>query len=73
MKEQKIKEILLKRNSDFKRAVDLHRECEEKLEDLNKKPYLSADEEIEEREIKKKKLSLKDKIYRMILEYKNSQ
>jgi len=73
MKEQKIKEILLKRNFDFKKAVDLHRECEEKLEDLKNKSYLSAEEEIQEREIKKKKLSLKDKIYQMISEYKNSQ
>jgi len=72
MKEKEIKEILLKKNNDFRKAVELHRECEKKLDDLKKKSCLSAEEEIQERELKKKKLSLKDKMYRMISEYKNS-
>ncbi|MFW6140396.1 MAG: DUF465 domain-containing protein [Acidobacteriota bacterium] len=72
MKEKKIKEILLKKNNEFKKAVELHRECEKKLGDLKKKTYLSVEEEIQERELKKKKLSLKDKMYKMILDYKNS-
>lgn len=72
MKEKEIKEMLLKKNNDFRKAVELHRECEKKLDDLKKKSWLSTKEEIQERELKKKKLSLKDKMYRMISEYKNS-
>jgi uncharacterized protein len=72
MKEKEIKEILMKRNKDFRETAEIHSDCEKKLNELKKKPYLSSEDQIKERELKKKKLSLKDRMYKMISEYKKS-
>jgi uncharacterized protein YdcH (DUF465 family) len=72
MNEKEIKRILIKKNQSFKKASELHKKCEQKLDDLKKKPWLSNEEEIQERELKKRKLSLKDQMYRMISDYKKS-
>jgi len=72
MREKKIKEILLKKNEEFKKAFELHKKYEKELEKLMKKSCLSNEQAIREKELKKKKLSLKDKMYQMISEYEKS-
>jgi len=72
MEEKEIKEILMKRNKDFRKAAEIHSDCEKKLNELKKKHYLSNEDQIKEKELKKKKLSLKDRMYKMISEYKKS-
>jgi hypothetical protein len=46
----------------IRRLEEQHRHYSEKLESLVQKPYLSAEEEIEEGRLKKLKLSVKDQM-----------
>jgi len=72
MDEKELMEILIRDNPEFKRAYEEHRMCKKSLEALNSKPFLSEAEQIEEKELKKKKLTLKDSMYRMMLEYRKT-
>ncbi len=69
MDEKELKELLLRENAEFRRAHDDHRECERALDTLRAKAHLSAVEADEERELKKKKLALKDRMYRLMSDY----
>lgn len=59
-------------NPEFKQTRLLHQECEKRLQELSGKPYLSEEEEREQKEIKKRKLALKDKMYYLITEYRKT-
>ena len=66
MDEQALKELLLRENAEFRRVHDDHQACEKALDTIRAKAYLSPAEADEERELKKKKLALKDRMYRLI-------
>lgn len=66
MDEQALKELLLKENPEFRRAHEDHQACDKALGLLRGKAYLSPAEADEERELKKKKLALKDRMYRLM-------
>lgn len=73
LNENQIKELLYKENPTFKELKDKHSKCDMQIQEIDKKGKLSADDEFELGSLKKSKLSLKDKMYSMIREYKNSQ
>lgn len=68
MDEKQLKELLLRENPDFRRAHDDHQACERALEAIRTKGHLTEAEADEERELKKKKLALKDRMYHIMLE-----
>ncbi len=68
MSDYKIKEFLLNNNEDFKKLFSLHQECEKELANLSQNSNISSEESLNIKIIKKKKLSLKDSMQRMILE-----
>lgn len=72
MGEKELKEVLMQKNKDFRGVVELHRKYDSELEKLKSKNYLLDDEKLRIRELKKKKLVLKDKMYVMMTEYKKS-
>ncbi len=72
MDEKALKELLLKENAEFRKLHDDHQTCEKRLESLQRKSYLNEEEKIEERELKKRKLALKDKMYRMMAEFRKT-
>jgi hypothetical protein len=72
MREKELKERLLKENEEFKKANQLHQQYEKKLDKLKAKNFLTEAEKQEEKELKKKKLALKDKMYYLMTEYKKS-
>jgi uncharacterized protein YdcH (DUF465 family) len=72
MDEQGLKELMILRDEEFKKLHEEHRNQEEKLKIYEAKAHLSEAETIEEREIKKTKLALKDRMYRMMAEYRKS-
>jgi uncharacterized protein YdcH (DUF465 family) len=72
MGEKELKQALMQKNKDFRDVVNLHQKYDDQLEKLESKNYLSENEKIKIRELKKKKLALKDKMYVMMTEYKRS-
>jgi uncharacterized protein YdcH (DUF465 family) len=65
-----IREILLAKNIEFKRLHEKHQSFERRLDQLNKRTFLSAEEEREKMEIKKQKLNLKDQMQVHIERYR---
>ena len=72
MDEKELKELLLCENDEFRKTSEGHQDCEEELKRLNKKPCLTDEEESLVKDLKKKKLALKDKMYVMMFEYRKS-
>ncbi len=70
MEEQKIKEILIEKDSEFKMLFVKHQELEEKLQALQQKKQKSEEERVTEKNIKKEKLRLKDAMQKRICAYK---
>lgn len=66
------KEELLKQSQTFRDLVHQHQTYEQRLTELSELTYPSEDEQLEEVNIKKKKLNVKDEIYAMISEYSKS-
>ncbi|HOJ26727.1 MAG TPA: DUF465 domain-containing protein [Candidatus Saccharicenans sp.] len=70
MEEDEIKEVLIQQDEAFCQLYQQHQEIEQALLKLKGKGLLTASEELAEKELKKKKLKLKDEIYRRIVIYK---
>jgi uncharacterized protein len=69
MDEKALKELLAGENLDFRTVCEEHLRLEKALEELKLKASLTDEEILREREFKKKKLVLKDKMYRMMSEF----
>ncbi len=54
---------------DIRELFEKHQSLERELEELAKRPYLTTEEEIREKQIKLEKLYLKEKIYELIKKY----
>lgn len=72
MEEKELKELLLREHKEFREVFRRHQQCEKKLERLKKKSFMTEDERIEEKELKKKKLAFKDRMYFLMTEYRKS-
>ncbi|MEK7683398.1 MAG: DUF465 domain-containing protein [Nitrospirota bacterium] len=72
MKEQEIAEILLKENEEYKKLGEEHKSLEGVLAEIDKKVYLTPEEEVERKRIQKLKLTKKDRMAEIIREYKKS-
>ncbi|GBD96631.1 MAG TPA: DUF465 domain-containing protein [Nitrospirae bacterium] len=70
MKKADIISILRNENEEYRKIEEEHKRLEQSLEDINKKKYLTPDEEIERKKIQKQKLQYKDRMARLIREYK---
>lgn len=64
-----MKERLAHESQEFKKLYETHKNYESRLMNLSSMPYLSADQELEIQELKKKKLHLKDQMQVMISEF----
>lgn len=72
MDEKELKELLNKESKEFRKVYELHQKCENELGKFSKKGFLTEAEKLAEKELKKKKLILKDKMYRMMTEYRKT-
>lgn len=70
MKDNEIAEILRKENEEFRRLEEEHRKLESALAEIDKKRFLTSDEEIERKRIQKQKLRNKDLMAEMIRQYR---
>ena len=65
-------EKVIDRDGELKRYVVEHRELESKLEELSNKPYLTAEQEVEVKRLKKMKLAGRDKIEEILKRYRQN-
>ncbi len=71
--EEKLVEIICKENQGFKKLWDNHHELKEKIQGFEKMKYLTPEEELERKKLKKIKLKEKDLIMQMVSEYRSKQ
>jgi uncharacterized protein len=64
--EAELRDQLLKENAEYRRLAAEHQSCKDQLESLTNKHFLSEEEELQEKTLKKKKLMLKDQMYSII-------
>lgn len=70
LREEEIRKVLMEKNEEFRKLYELHQKCEEKLKEFQAKPYLTEEEKIEEKRLKKEKLGLKDKMQAIVNKFK---
>ncbi len=70
VRDQSIIETLVKEDDEFKKLVDEHRELDRKIQELDTRVYLLPDEEVERKKLSKIKLFKKDKIAKIVSDYK---
>ena len=71
--QEELKAHLTQTDETFRTLMNQHREYAALLDQLESKPALSADEEIEEHRLKKLKLRLKDQMEQIVSEYRLQQ
>jgi uncharacterized protein YdcH (DUF465 family) len=69
-KEEQLIERLMGENEEFLRVKQAHTQLSKQLEELEKKPFLTPQDEMEIKIIKKKKLALKDQMERILIQYR---
>lgn len=63
---------LIPKDQELKKLWDEHQDLEEKLDQLNKRRYLSSDEELRRKEIQKLKLLGKDRMEEILSAYRDT-
>lgn len=71
--EDEIRSYLFSNDPDFRRMVEEHRSYDQQLQTLNDRNHVTDREQVEEVNIKKRKLFLKDQMSRRIQEYRHAQ
>lgn len=72
-KEEALVERLMKENEEFSRVKQAHIQLANQLEELEKKPFRTPQDEVEIKIIKKKKLALKDQMEKILMQYRGDQ
>jgi uncharacterized protein YdcH (DUF465 family) len=67
-----VREQLFHASPSFRRLHEEHQTCEARLDELKSRPFLTSSEQMEEKQIKKKKLFLKDRMAQMALAYEQT-
>ena len=63
-------ETLTRENEEFKTAREQHAQHARQLDELEKKPYLTPQDEVEIKILKKKKLACKDQMEKILTQYR---
>ena len=69
--DEEIKEHLIATEPQFRRLVHVHHSYEAKLRELTGQSHITGEQQLEEVNLKKKKLNLKDQMNRMIQQYRH--
>jgi uncharacterized protein YdcH (DUF465 family) len=64
--EAELRDQLMRESAEYRRLAAEHQSCDDQLENLTNKHFLSEEEELQEKTLKKKKLLLKDQMYSMV-------
>ena len=68
--QDELKAHLMATDETFRQLAEQHAEYHKKLEGLEAKPHLTAEEQVEEHRLKKLKLHLKDQMTHLMARYK---
>ena len=71
--QEELRAHLMETNEEFQRLSSQHSEFARKLEDLEARPHLTYEEELEETRLKKLKLRLKDQMEAIMSQYRSQQ
>ena len=71
MKEEDIKERLMSENPEFRRLAEEHKQYNGRLEELHNRHHMTDHDHLEEIQLKKKKLHLKDQMNAMISKFRS--
>ena len=63
-------ETLMKENEAFRKAKETHADYAKQLEELEKKSFLTPQDEVEIKILKKKKLVCKDQMEKILMQYR---
>jgi uncharacterized protein YdcH (DUF465 family) len=69
-KEEELIERLMRENEDFLKAKQAHTQLAKQLDELEKKPFLTPQDEMEIKILKKKKLAWKDQMEKILMQYR---
>jgi len=69
---QELKNRLIVADEEYSRLAREHSQYERQLEQLSNRPYLTDSEKVEEINLKKRKLSLKDQMEKILQRYKKA-
>jgi len=69
-KEGELIERLMRENEEFKRAKQVHVELARQLDELEKRPFLTPQDELDIKILKKKKLAYKDQMEKILMQYR---
>ena len=64
--EREISQILYDQNPEYRTLVEQHRSLDDRLKELSSRLYLTDTEKLEEVDLKKKKLVLKDRMQQFL-------
>lgn len=66
-------ERLVRENEEYRRLFEKHRRCEENLDKLNSRQFLSDEEKLQAIVLKKSKLALKDRMAAIARQHSESR
>ena len=69
-KEEELIERLMRENEDFLNAKQAHVQLARQLEELENKSFITPQDEVEIKILKKKKLAFKDQMERILVQYR---
>lgn len=65
--EKALLDQLMPANPELKSLVEEHKAFETQLDDMNHRPYLSPEDDLERKKLQKAKLAVKDKIHSILI------
>ena len=69
-REEELVERLMRENEEFKKAKEMHTELSRQLEELEKKPFVTPQDELDIKILKKKKLAYKDQMEQILMQHR---
>ena len=63
----------IQQDEELKQRVEEHEDFERRLEEFNRRPYLTAEETLERKRLQKLKLAGRDKIEQILAKYRDKE
>ncbi len=70
--QEDLKAHLLATNEHFRTLAEQHAQLKRQIEEIESKPHVTGDDELEEQRLKKLKLHIKDQMNDLIAQYKTA-